>query len=112
MAWITTGDVVDALGTPAPTAPGDVAHLERVTDAACGWAFDRRAAAGYTDDPNVVPSARVAAGTVAYAVALWRERGTVDSFASFEQMGGPVVVPGGSHATVLRLLGIPRPVAV
>lgn len=105
--WISAGDVGDALGT-VPTDPGDVAALDRATAAAIDLARDRRAAAGWTDDPDVVPSARVAQGCVLLAVALYRERGTVDSFPSFEQTTTGVVIPG-SWATIHRLLGIPRP---
>jgi hypothetical protein len=41
-----------------------------------------------------------------FAGGLYRERGSVDSFASFEQMGTPV--PFGSNGQINRLLGVNR----
>jgi hypothetical protein len=41
-----------------------------------------------------------------YAAVLYRERGSVDSFASFEGMGVPT--PYGSNGQINRLLGINR----
>ena len=45
-------------------------------------------------------------GTIMFAGSLYRERGSVDSFASFEQMGTPV--PYGQNGQINRLLGINR----
>jgi hypothetical protein len=104
MAWIVPADVEAALGVP--TAAGDADYLTSCTDAANVWAYERRHSAGYTDDQVVVPSERVKLGTVLYAVALYRERGSVDSFASFEDFPVP---PPGTYSQINRLLGIPRP---
>ena len=41
-----------------------------------------------------------------YAATLYRERGSVDSFASFDQMGG--AVPFGTMQRIKQLLGVPR----
>jgi hypothetical protein len=41
-----------------------------------------------------------------YAAVLYRERGSVDSFASFDQMGG--AVPFGSNGQINKLLGVNR----
>ena len=105
VSWITTSDVEEALGLE----PGDdSAYLETVTDAAQEWAFQTRAAFGYEDDPEQVPNTRVKVGTVLYAVALYRERGSVDSFASFSEM--PTPGPVGTMTQINRLLGLRRPV--
>jgi hypothetical protein len=53
-----------------------------------------------------VPGGDVKLGTVMFAGSLYRERGSVDSFASFEQMGNPV--PFGSSGQINRLLGVNR----
>ena len=45
-------------------------------------------------------------GTIMYGATLYRERGSVDSFASFDQMGG--AVPFGSHGQINKLLGVNR----
>lgn len=107
VSWITTDEVATAIGLE-PAAGEDSAFLESVTAAAQDWAFDQRKAAGYVDPVDVVPSPRVKAGTVLYAVALYRERGSVDSFASFSEM--PTSAPFGSMAQINRLLGLRRPV--
>jgi hypothetical protein len=53
-----------------------------------------------------VPGGDVELGTIMYAGSLYRERGSVDSFASFEQMGTPI--PYGQNGQINRLLGVNR----
>lgn len=105
MAWITTADVVTALGDPGAV---DDAWLSEVTAAADEWAQRKRAQAGYvTDTIDVVPGADVKTGTVLYAVALYRERASAETYASFDELAaGPVVV--GAMGQIRRLLGIGR----
>ena len=55
-----------------------------------------------------MPSGDVALGTIMYAGALYRQRGSVDQFASFSDMGAGVPVTGLS-GIVKQLLGISRP---
>lgn len=104
MAWATVDDVVAAIGTPT----GDGDHLAACVDAANAWAYRRRYAAGYDDDPDVTPGPDATMGVTMYAVALYKERGTVDSYASFEAFAAGAVPPS-THGQVLRLLGIPKP---
>lgn len=104
MAWTTADAVADALGT----VPTDVDHLDACVLAANAWAFKRRFAAGYVDDVNVAPDAAVAMGTTMYAVALYKERGTVDGYASFEAFAA-AAVPPSTFGQVQRLLAVPRP---
>lgn len=106
VTWITTTDVSDALGTP-PSGESDTAYLETCTAAAQTWAYQARAAAGYDDDQDQAPDDRVKLGAVLMAVSLYRERGSVDSFQSFDAM--PTVVPFGSMGQILRMLGLRRP---
>jgi hypothetical protein len=105
VSWITAADVTVALGAATVI---DVAWLDQVVPAADAWAQRKRAEAGYTaDTPDVAPDAAVKAGTVLYAVALYRERASADSFASFDELAaGPVVV--GAMGQIKRLLGIGR----
>jgi hypothetical protein len=105
MPWIDTAEVESALGSPV--APGDDTYLEMATDAANAFAFRRRKAAGYTDDPDVA-TPDVVMGTTLYAVALFRERGSTDSYASYEDLAG-AYVPPGSMSQVNKLLGIGKP---
>lgn len=102
VTWATVDDVTRALGVPVT----DPAWLAQVTDAANQWAFRRRADAGYVDDPTAA-AADVTLGVVLLAKAFHNERGTVDGFASFEQLG-PVVAPG-TLGQVNRLLGLGKP---
>jgi hypothetical protein len=83
----------------------DEDYLASVTSGANEWSYRRRYAAGYDDHPANVPSASVKAGTVMYAGLLYRERGSADVYASFDQMGS---APIGSLVQVMRLLGINR----
>lgn len=106
VTWIDTDDVLGFLGI-GPADQVDADWLTVVTDAANDWAFDRRAAAGYTDVPNAVPSMRCKLGTVLYAGSLYRQRGSVDSFSSFQTMEPVGTI--GTSLEVFRLLGINRP---
>jgi len=54
-----------------------------------------------------VPSQDVKLGTIMYGGALYRQRGSIDQFASFDQMGTTSVV--GLAPIVKQLLGIDRP---
>ena len=103
--WIIAADVLAWLGISVATA-NDTAFVSACTDAANAFAFRRRKAAGYFDSLTTVPGADVKQGTILYAGALYRERGSVDSFASFNELGAPA--PIGSMGQIMRLLGINR----
>ena len=96
MAW---------LGIASATA-NDTAFITTAVNAANAYAYRRRREAGYYDSLSTVPSADVKLGTIMFAGSLYRERGSVDSFASFEQMGTPVAF--GSNGQINRLLGVNR----
>lgn len=103
--WIASADVVEWLGISSATA-NDTAFITTCVNAANAYAYRRRREAGYFDSLTTVPGADAKLGTVMYAATLYRERGSVDSFASFEQMGTPV--PFGTQGQINRLLGINR----
>jgi len=103
--WITNQMVIDWLGIASATA-NDTAFITKCVSAANAYAYRRRREAGYFDSLGTVPGGDVELGTIMYAGALYRERGSVDSFASFEQMGPPI--PYGAHGQINRLLGINR----
>jgi hypothetical protein len=104
VTWATVDDVTDALGVPTT----DTAHLDACVAAANAFAYRRRLQAGYVDDETVAPGDDAHLGVVTYAVALFRERGTVDSYASFDAYAAGAV-PQSTFGQVLRLLGVPRP---
>jgi hypothetical protein len=103
--WIADADVVAWLGIASATA-NDTAFITSCVSAANAYAYRRRREAGYFDSLTTVPGGDVKLGTVMFAGSLYRERGSVDSFASFEQMGNPV--PFGSNGQINRLLGVNR----
>jgi hypothetical protein len=103
--WIVAADVLAWLGISVATA-NDTTFVSACTDAANAFAFRRRKEAGYFDSLTTVPGADVKLGTTMLAGALYRERGSVDSFASFEAMNIPGTV--GSMGQINRLLGVNR----
>jgi hypothetical protein len=103
-AWATVADVEAALGV----AVADADYVQMCVDAANTFAWRRRASAGYADDEAVSPGPDVTVGVTMYAVALYKERGTVDSYASFEAYAAGAVPPS-TFGQVLRMLGVPKP---
>ncbi len=103
--WITNQMVIDWLGIASATA-NDTTFITKCVSAANAYAYRRRREAGYYDALATVPGGDVELGTIMYAATLYRERGSVDSFASFEEMGTPV--PFGSNGQINRLLGVNR----
>lgn len=103
--WITNQMVIDWLGIATATA-NDTTFITKCVAAANAYAYRRRREAGYYDSLTTVPGGDVELGTIMFAGSLYRERGSVDSFASFEQMGTPV--PFGANGQINRLLGINR----
>jgi len=103
VSWTTVDAVVDALGE---TVDVDDPNLPAVVDAANAWAFRKRFEAGYVDDPDVAPDGAVAYGTTLRAVGLYRQRGSADSYASFEDLS--TFAPVGAMGEINRLLGVGR----
>lgn len=104
--WCDTADVTDFLGV-APAEPVDEAWLDACIEAANVWCWDRRQAAGYTDVPGIAPSHKVRLGAVMKSAELYRQRGSIDGYASFQSLES--VAPVSTNVEVLRLLGINRP---
>lgn len=108
MAWITDTDVENALGLP-PASSVDTAWLTECTAAANDLAWRRRQAARYVyDDPDSPPDAAVKLGTTQMAVLFYRQRGSADGYAGFEELGIATPTPLAWHE-ILRLLGCGRP---
>ena len=103
--WASDQDVLDWLGID-PATPNDEAFVTTATNAANAFAYRRRRESGYFDSLTTVPGPDVLLGTIMYGAILYRERGSVDSYASFDQMGG--AVPFGSHGQINKLLGVNR----
>ena len=104
--WITAGNIEDWLGIGTATA-ADTTFLTQCASAANAFAYRRREEAGYKDALGTSPSGDVTLGTIQYGGMLYRQRGSIDSFASFGD-GGAVTVTGLS-GVIKQLLGIDRP---
>jgi hypothetical protein len=102
--WITSADVQVFLGITSATA-NDTAFLTQCVNASNAWCFARRVQAGYHDALGTVPSDAAKMGAVLMAASLYRERGSIDSFQTFEGMG---TAPIMSMGRVNQLLGIKR----
>jgi hypothetical protein len=104
--WITANDISDWLYVATATA-ADQSFLTICAAAANQFAYRRRQESGYFDSLTTVPSQDVKLGTVMYGGGLYRQRGSVDAFASFNEMGSqpPMALSG----IVKQLLGIERP---
>ena len=103
--WCDVADLQEFLGITGATA-NDTAFMTTSVNAANAWCFKRRSQAGYKDDLVNVPDAAVLAGVVLMAASLYRERGSIDSFASFQDM--TISAPVASMGRINSLLGIKR----
>jgi hypothetical protein len=107
--WVSKADVEDWLGFTVTVPSSDDDLLTICVAAANAYAYRKRAEAGYFDGSvSTVPSQDVRLGTIMYAGALYRERGSIDQFASFDPLATGTVT-GGSMGQIMRLLGVNRP---
>lgn len=109
ISWCDTDDVEIWLGIDTATT-NDAAFLDYCTNAGNSYAFRLRHEAGYKDSPLAAPSPDAKLGTIQLAAIYYRQRGSVDSFQSFEQLGTGAL-PFGSMATIRQLLGVNKPQA-
>ena len=107
--WITVADVEDWLGFTVTNPSSDFDLLTIAVAAANAYAYRKRAEAGYFDASlSTVPSQDVRLGTIMYGGALYRERGSIDQYASFDPLATGTTT-GGSMGQIMRLLGVNRP---
>ena len=104
--WINAGQIEDWLGIGTATA-ADTAFLTSCASAANAFTFRRRQENGYIDSPTTVPSNDVSLGVIMYGAALYRQRGAITDFASFDGLGTGNTF--GLSPMVKQLLGIDRP---
>jgi hypothetical protein len=104
-SWITVSDLTEFLGISGATA-NDTSFMTSSVNASNAWCFKRRVQAGYHDSLTTVPDAAVKAGVVLMAASLYRERGSIDSFQSFQDMS--ISAPVASMGRINQLLGIKR----
>ena len=104
-SWITSANVTEFLGIAAATA-NDTAFIATCVSAANQFAYRKRQEAGYSDSLTTSPGGDVTLGTTLYAAGLYRERGSIDSFQSFQDMS--VSAPTMTMGRVMQLLGCNR----
>lgn len=103
--WITGQDLATYLGL---TYASDSNFFTQCAAAASHFCYRRRLEAGYLQDsPGTAPSEDVKAGTLMVGMSIYRQRGSMDTFASFSDMGTAQVY--GLAPFAKQLLGIPRP---
>ena len=104
--WITGTQIGTWLGI-ALAGVDETAFLTQCANSACNFIFRRRQESGYTDSLTTVPSADVELATIMMGGSIYRQRGAIDQFASFSDMGTAAV--SGLSPLIKQLAGIPRP---
>ena len=106
--WISVADLVTYLGVTITNPSDDYTLATQSTNAANMFCYRRRQESSYKDSLSVSPGTDATLGTLMYAAALWRSRGSIETaFAAFDTMGTPT--QQSLTPIVKQLLGIPRP---
>jgi hypothetical protein len=105
-SWVTAADIEAWLGIAVATA-ADQTFITQCASAANQFIYRRRQEAGYFDSLTTSPSGDVTLGTIMYGGALYRQRGSIDQFASFTEMGQAPVT--GLSPIIMQLCGLNRP---
>ena len=106
--WITTAELVTYLGVEITNPSDDYTLATQARNAANDFCYRRRQESGYFDSLTTSPGHDVTLGTLMYAAALWRARGSVqETFATFDGMGTASV--SAMTPVIKQLLGIHRP---
>jgi hypothetical protein len=106
--WVTVAELITYLGVEILNPSDDYTLATQARAAANDFAYRRRQESGYFDSLTTSPGHDVTLGTLMYAAALWRARGSVqDTFATFDGMGTASV--SAMTPIVKQLLGIHRP---
>ena len=105
-SWITAANIEDWIGIGTATA-ADTTFLTQCASAANQFCYRRRQEVGYSDSLTTSPSGDVTLGTIMYGGALYRQRGAISDFASFDGMSAGST--NGLSPLVKQLLGVDRP---
>ena len=107
--WVATNaDLITYLGVDITNPSDDYTLVGQARNAANDFCYRRRQESGYFDSLTTSPGHDVTLGTLMYAAALWRARGSVqDTFATFDGMGTASV--SAMTPIIKQLLGIHRP---
>ena len=107
-SWVSVAQCETYLGVDIADPSDDYTLLTQARNASNDFCYRRRQESGYADSLTVSPGHDVTLGTLMYAAALWRSRGsTQDTFATFDNMGQASV--SAMTPVIKQLLGIDRP---
>jgi len=104
--WITAAQILTWLGIATATAD-DTTFVTQCASAANAFCYRRRQEVGYYDQLGTSPSGDVTLGTIMYGGALYRQRGGISDFASFDGMSAGST--NGLSPLVKQLIGVDRP---
>ena len=104
--WITAANIEDWIGIGTATA-ADTTFLTQCASAANNFIYRRRQECGYFDSLTTSPSGDVTLGTIMYGGALYRQRGAITDFASFDGMSTGSTT--GLSPIIKQLIGVDRP---
>ena len=105
-SWVTAGNIEDWIGIGTATA-ADTTFLTQCASAANNFIYRRRQECGYFDSLTTSPSGDVTLGTIMYGGALYRQRGAITDFASFDGMSTGSTT--GLSPIIKQLIGVDRP---
>jgi hypothetical protein len=106
--WVTSANVQLWLGLPSPLSADETTFLAQCVSAGNQVAYRRRQEAGYFDSLSTSPSGDCTLATIMLSGAYFRQRGSIDQFASFDSMG-QAITTNAFTPMVKQLLGIDRP---
>jgi hypothetical protein len=104
--WITAAQILTWLGIATATAD-DTTFVTQCASAANNFIYRRRQECGYFDSLTTSPGGDVTLGTIMYGGALYRQRGGISDFGSFDGMSQGST--NGLSPLVKQLIGVDRP---
>ena len=104
--WISAAQILTWLGIATATAD-DTTFVTQCASAANNFCYRRRQEVGYFDSLTTSPGGDVTLGTISYGGALYRQRGGISDFSSFDGMSQGST--NGLSPIIKQLLGIDRP---
>jgi hypothetical protein len=106
--WISTAQLVTYLGVTIADPSDDYTLATQARNAGNDFVIAAGKSQAYFDSLTTSPGHDVTLGTLMYAAALWRSRGSIETaYAAFDTMGTPS--QQSLTPIVKQLLGIPRP---
>ena len=104
--WVTAAQILTYLGIATATVD-DTTFVTQCASASNIFCYRRRQECGYFDSLTTSPSGDVTLATIMYGSALYRQRGGISDFASFDGMTAGST--NGLSPIVKQLLGVDRP---